>query len=187
MFNKNETEFLQKNFKAAIINAGSVGATAEVSMWTNILLKLQAMPTEEDVKKDTTVFNTFDQDNIKMLRQTLVSAIDLSKNNLAGKIGNISYTANSADIKLQIFVLENGNGKPVDKLELQRLQYMKDLPRYAHLGFTEKHFLKEFTHGKTIYQFTGFILKGKKFLYHANRKSDGANFKFMKSIEKLVL
>lgn len=195
MFDEKEMEFLQKNFKAAIANSISAGSEYNTSMWTNILLKLQAMPGEGEVASTNTnnstsdyKFKDFNRDNIKMLRDVVKDSISITQNNIAFKVGDISYTSNSADVKLQLFTMDNNNGKPISKDEILKLEYMKYLPKYASRGFKEQHFLKEFEMNGRIYQFSGFIPRGKKYVYTARRFNEHDKvYSFTREIEHLVL
>lgn len=189
MFTKKEMEFLEQNFKAAIINANSVGAHDNASMWANVLLKLQTLPTEDSVKNihdPNYRFNTFsDKVIVKKLREIMVNEIDLSQHNLAVKVGKINYTETKADVVVEVYT--NTTGKSVDKTALLKLQYMADLPKFAHLGFTEKHFLKEFVSNGRTFEFTGFITTGKKYIYRGRLKGTDEPYKFTESIRAQVL
>ena len=193
MFDEKEMEFLQKNFKAAIANSISAGSEYNASMWTNILLKLQAMPGEGEVTSTNIStsdfkFKDFNKNNIKMLRDIIKDNINIAKNNVVFKVGDISYTNYTADVKLQLFTIENNDGKPISKDEILKLEYMKYLPKYALLGFKEEHFLKEFEMNGRIYQFLGFIPRGKRYVYSARRFNEHDKvYSFTREIEHLVL
>ena len=192
MFNKEETEFLNQNFRAAIMNARKANATSNAMMWTNILLKLQSMPTEEEnneVYNNTTKYAEFNSSNIKSLRDVVSQNLDLSKHDLAFKLGKINYSLGVADIALQIIINPDGKGKPVDKIGTLKLKFLAELHSYASLGFKESHFLKEFKWGKAnqTYQFVGFIPKGKKYIYNAIDISSGTIYKFTDNIRTLIV
>ena len=185
-----ELAFIKQKFTVALLNSKGT----DHSMWTNILLKLNTqdeevvVPTGNKTVPFTEKVSTFSNSNLNQIRGYVETACeDLKKVGLGVAVKSFKYTATKATANLEIYVLEGDVNDPYAVLRADYLKELNDLT-YQLKGFKPEHFLKEFTRASGIvYQFVGFIPKGKKYIYKALRKSDGVEYKFTADIEKLIL
>lgn len=196
MFSEEETKFLKEKMVTAVSNSSG----KDKSMYMNILLKLNLAAMEQQGvvqpgKKQETILESkskvinFTNTNLKMIENTLDQTFnELKKIGIGGKIGGIKYSPKSAKGEIQLFILDDSI-KADDPDAVLKAEYNKAVQSYqwSNKGFTQAHFLKKFTEGNTTFEFTGFIPKGRTYIYKARSLANGKEYRFGKGLEKKIL
>lgn len=154
---------------------------------SDIMLKIKVLVLDNEKSEVAvnTSFNSFTSSNITKVRQLFTDTLSSINDTLAIKISDISYTSAKATIKVEVFPVDsNSNNDPNTVL---RADFIAELPRYKRYGFKEEHFLKQFTYNNKVYEFTGFIPKGKTYKYKARILNGTSSYKFSSDIVQYVV
>lgn len=153
---------------------------------SDIMLKLKVLVLdgEKSTNASDTTFENFTLTNVATVRQLFTDALSNINNTLTTKIGDISYSSSKATVKVEVFPIDPGSNSDPDAA--LKADFLAELPRYRRYGFKEEHYLKQFTYNNKVYEFIGFIPKGRTYKYKARLLNGAVSYKFSSDIVKYV-